>query len=445
MRSAELSGVNDSLGSRFGEFIRNPKSVAKALGALVLAGAATFATVDLLNGGNGNHLTLSQQKIAEINSNCNNLVDANSAANPNLYDYRAFLPKDTKPLTESTAASYIYSFFGPNGPLAGKVDIGSLAAVEATIAIPAGLSSLISSYNHGPDTTLNYEGYFSEVESTFNAPTGGKQSEIKACEDDFKIMASDAQFTNSFAQNGESVTIIEPIRNKKDIITGMRYEPKTVNGSLSGIEFKAGSGQTGYPEVLLDQEGVLYVKGALNLPKPKPEHQNPTTTTTEHQNPTTTTTEHQNPTTTTTESKQNNNGNGNNSGNNNKDTGKKSGGNTGNKPGPGKKHGGKKHGGHHGNHPTTTTTEPHPTTTTTEPHPTTTTTEPHPTTTTTVPYHPPTTTTTVPPTTTTTVPYHPPTTTTTVPPTTTTTLPPTTTTTGPTKPPVYCDPNIAAC
>ena len=345
---------------------------------------------------------------AEALASCDNIVNSDSAANPNLYDARAFLPKATdfniKSLNNTNSAEYLYSFFGPNGPLSNKVDKSSLAAIESTLVVPSGQSSLITSYNHGPDTTINYPAIFDQVESTFNAPTGSKQAEIKACKDDFKVMLSDAKYVNNFAQNGETVTILSALRNNKFSIEGIKFIHKVVNGVLSGIEFKASqTNEQGYPAILLAPDGTLYVKGALNLPKPKPENTN---------QPTTNQPTHETVTTTKTET-----GNG---GNNNQTTG------GGHHKGTSGHHGGGHKGGHHG---TTTTTVYHPVTTTTKPKP--------PVTTTTKPKPPVTTTTEPAPTTTTTEPA--PTTTTTEPaPTTTTTLPPTKTT-------VYCDPNISQC
>ena len=259
-----------------------------AAGALV-AGIWSAST-------NKNTQESSSQKLnpVEALANCDNIINANSAANPNLYDSRAFLPKASdfkiKDLNNNSSAEYIYSFFGPNGPLANKADQASLAVIESTLAVPSGQSSLISSYNHGPDTTINYPAIFNQVEGTFNASTGSKQAEIKACRDDFKVMLSDAKYVNNFAQNGETVTMIAALRNNKFSIEGIKFIHKVVNGVLSGIEFKASqSNEQGYPAILLSSDGTLYVKGALNLPKPKPEHNNqpsnqpaPETVTTTH-------------------------------------------------------------------------------------------------------------------------------------------------------------------
>ncbi len=381
----------------------NSSEKSKKLLFRVIGGLAVTGLVAGLwyAGTSKNHQESSSQKLnpAEVLAGCDNISNANSAANPNLYDSRAFLPKavdfNIKNLGPNNAAKYIYSFFGPNGPLSNNADNASLAAIESTIVVPSGQSSLITSYNHGPDTQINYLSIFNQVESTFNAPDGSKQAEIKACKDDFKVMISDAKYVSDFAQNGETVTMIAANRDTKFSVNGMRFIRKVVNGLLSGIEFKASQpGEQGYPAVLLAPDGTLFVKGIVNVPKPKPEHANQPTPTHE-------------PTVTPIK---NVNGGGNK-------------GNVGTHKGNGGHHGG---GGHKGGTPTTTVPKKH--------HPTTTTTE-APTTTTTVPKkHHPTTTTTL-----------PPTTTTTEAPTTTTTLPPTTTTTGPTKPPVYCDPNISPC
>ncbi len=423
---------------------RTTKAGAIALAAVVVVGALWAHEASDPDSNNSSHPIASKLNNLNILNGCVNLHISNPTSNLNKYDSRGFFPEASslgiKSLDSSNIANYVYNF--AKSPLGGTADKASLAVIEAALVIPSGNSSVIPSYNSGPDTNPNYNLYYSQVMSAFNSPTSGRQSEIKACRDDLKIMVNDGFYNSAYAQNNQPISVFQPLRDKNNNIYGLKPPiTKGQSGILSGIEFtQASSTGHGYNSFLLDANGVLYTKGIKSVNKPtdrgnQPNHQKskptstngdipsgtvpgtinnypgPTTTikSPTEKNPTTTIPSGKGPTTTTTVS-------------------------GGKQPTPG---------------PTTTTTvsggkqpTPGPTTTTTEAPTTTTTIHYYPTTTTT---EAPTTTTTVhSPTTTTTV---APTTTTTEAPTTTTTVAPTTTTTGPTKPtgPGVCDINLGNC
>ncbi len=404
--------------------------------ALVLAGVTAYEFTG--NSGSGDNTNRASIDITTAKSECADFQSSDSSANPINYYSQAFLPKPEKAVnSDVTAQNYVNQLFGSTGPLAGKNgDINSLAAIMATVVVPAQEGAI-------SDPHYSYVDTFNQEVARYQV-TGGEGVKAAAldCTTAINTIVQVEGYNSDWIQAGAQVTEFKALRDSSNEIVGMKLEPVRADQTLAGIDIKLNGdvkGLKGFTEILIatnpTDAGEIFAAGTLVQPEAA-------NNTHQKQGPSGT-----NQTSVPKQGKNNKNNKepistGTNTGSHNGNSGKGSG-----------KGGGKN----------TTTTQPGPSTTTTqpkggeptppscnqynpcapvEPAPVTTTTEkPAPVTTTTEKPAPVTTTTVKPPTTTTTV--KPPTTTTTVkPPTTTTTVPPTTTTTAPKgsePPPPVCN------
>ena len=375
-----LTPVKESFAKRSFDKLPNFAKVglAVAIGATALYGCSGATE----KSASANHIST-----AEAKSNCGSFTDANSASDSSKYNSDSFLPKGN--LTSNTSAlSYVYNLFDKNGPLAGKGDLGSLAAIDAVLTVPA--QKGISSPN-----SYSYQDQFATSIASFSSSAGGEQAQKTACKNAFTTMTDDANWNNNWAGKGLVVTEFTPTRDpannniKTSNGTDLKMEKVTLTGPLHGVEFKSRiDSQKGFNSVLITNQGNIFVQGVISLEGSAGKQDSKGSTVYIQPNGTKVTvtvapngekivtTENANGTTTSTTIASGSGSGG--SGNGNGGGGSGSGG-SGNGNGGG----------------TTTTTSPEgTTTTTTNPPETTTTTSPHPTTTTTT--SPPTTTTTQP-------------------------------------------------
>jgi hypothetical protein len=423
--------------------------------ALIAIGGLALGSLELVKGRGSDNTSKSEINTRAAANDCVDFQSSNSSSNPNTYFSTSFLPKpETAVNSDISAQNYVNQLFGKTGPLAGKNgDINSLAAIMATVVVPAQEGAI-------SNPKYSYVDTFNQEVARYSVAGGeGTKAAALDCKTTFDTVLQVEGYNTDWVQAGADVTEFEAQRNSNNTIDGMKLVQMHADQNMQGIEFKLNQdvkGLKGFTEILVSTNpttaGEIFAEGTIVQPSTSNNKQknqgssgsnnknttnknttnkNTTTTTSESSNPnnnknTTTTTVHSGSGETTTTIVKKGPG-----GTTTTTIGRGPGGTTTTTTTP--------EGTTTTTTPegTTTTTVPRPTTTTTTPEGTTTTTTPEGTTTTTVPR--PTTTTTVPrPTTTTTVPH--PTTTTTTPPTTTTTVPPTTTTTQPkgTPGPVPC-------
>ncbi len=180
-----------------------------------------------------------------------------------------------KALNQNTAAEYVRSLFGAEGPLAAKGDIHTLAFIMSAVTIPAHEGNLAA---NGQMTNYNYFNQYSQQLDYFQS---NPNSIAGACEQSLKTMIEDGQYTNDFAQKGQAVTLFQPERNQKGEVINYKPVKVIVGEVLNGVEFKARLlNQPGYTPVLITENGEVYVKGVVLENIPKPENQNKPTVTT---------------------------------------------------------------------------------------------------------------------------------------------------------------------
>ena len=200
---------------------------------------------------------------AEAHNNCDSLVSAEAASNSSNYNTEAYLPKTGNIKNQDDAQKYVTSLFGKNGPLAGKGDYASLAAIDAAVVKPA----------HDGDAVnpkFNYLDAFSRSLSGFRA-AGGNVVAQKTCNTAYDTLVQVASYTDSWVQKGETVTELQAIRDKSNDIIGMKLVPTVTGTTYQGIllQFnnKTTKGLDGFTDVFIasnqgDLEGRMFVKGA---------------------------------------------------------------------------------------------------------------------------------------------------------------------------------------
>ena len=242
-------------------------NTAKNNSARILA-AGTIGAMSLLAAGCGSshngspanpEVTASQAK-----ANCTTFNNANSAADSSKYNSAAFLPKGTVD-SNTTTKSYIKSLFGSNGPLAGKGDIGSLAAITSAITVP-------SENGTSKPNTYNYQDQFAVSVASFSSVSGGNEAQQTACNSAFTVMNEDGNWNSNWAGSGQVVTQLVPTRDtsnnhiKTNSGSDLILEQVHLTGSLKGVEFKSRKAdQPGYNSVLITDQGYVYVQGIISL------------------------------------------------------------------------------------------------------------------------------------------------------------------------------------
>ena len=201
---------------------------------------------------------------AEAKANCNTFENANAAADASKYNQNSFLPNG-KLNSNSSANSYVHNLFGSKGPLAGNGDLGSLAAINSVLTIPASKGVV------NPNS-YSYQDAFASSVASFNSGNGGKEAQDKACKQAFITMTEDGNWNNNWAGAGQVVTEIIPTRNTKNnqiqIGSGTDLVMRQVHltGALNGVEFKSRTpNQKGYTPVLITNQGNIFIQGVLSI------------------------------------------------------------------------------------------------------------------------------------------------------------------------------------
>ena len=225
------------------------------LGSIAVAGCANAPTHE------SNRSTVTT---AEARANCNTFENANAAADASRYNQNSFLPNG-KLNSNSSANSYVHNLFGSKGPLAGNGDLGSLAAINSVLTIPASKGVV------NPNS-YSYQDAFASSVASFNSGNGGKESQDKACKQAFVTMTEDGNWNNNWAGAGQVVTEIIPTRNTKNnqIQTGsgtdLVMRQVHLTGALNGVEFKSRTpNQKGYTPVLITNQGNIFIQGVLSI------------------------------------------------------------------------------------------------------------------------------------------------------------------------------------
>jgi hypothetical protein len=205
-------------------------------------------------GGNGTTATTTPVGGYDTDSGCDVFVDAQAATEGNLYDSKAFLPKFEK--DDSNAKVVIDNLFNTNGPLSNKGDIDSLAAFMAVIGTPANDGKAV-------DPTFNHGEEFRRKVATYRS--NGLNEARQDCAEAYDTAVQTAQYEQKWANEGDTVTLIEAIRDEDNNIIGM-IPTKTVTGAdLGGVSFEVrntSDGVDGFTSVLYHEgDGKLFVKG----------------------------------------------------------------------------------------------------------------------------------------------------------------------------------------
>jgi len=225
------------------------------LGSMAVAGCANAPTHE------SNRSTVTT---AEAKANCNTFENSNAAADASKYNQNSFLPNG-KLNSNASANSYVHNLFGSKGPLAGNGDLGSLAAINSVLTIPASKGVV------NPNS-YSYQDAFASSIASFNSDNGGKEAQDKACKQAFVTMTEDGNWNNNWAGAGQVVTEIIPTRNTKNnqIQTGsgtdLVMRQVHLTGALNGVEFKSRTpNQKGYTPVLITNQGNIFIQGVLSL------------------------------------------------------------------------------------------------------------------------------------------------------------------------------------
>ncbi len=215
---------------------------------------------------------------------CNDFESSNAAANGSKYNTpNAFMPKTGKIDKSSQVREYIQSLFNENGPLAGNGDEASLAAIMATVVVPAHDGAVT-------DINFNYEAAYNARIAAYQG-ADGKKVAIADCKLAWKTLNQVAAYNDNWAQKGEQITEFQAVRDvdnadekKRNNIVGMQLAQGISTETLKGIEFKlrkTAKGVDGFQEILLstNEEGELdgrifirgFTKGDVSLdPKGTP-------------------------------------------------------------------------------------------------------------------------------------------------------------------------------
>lgn len=237
---------------------------------LALSGAAAIAIGSFIAIENSdNNPTPSEQIAMQTDRNvdtngakCDDLTDASSANHATGYNHKDFLPKAGEVTDKEKAQTYIERLFNSNGPLAGKGDYASLAAIMAVVVEPA---------HDGVAANPNYDyvGAFNDKIASYSAE-GGTSLARKDCKQAFDTLVQVASYDDNWAQLGETVTAINAMRGSDNNIIGMSLEKVVTLNTLGGIVLRlrtTSKGIDGFTDVLIstnkdgNYDGRLFVKG----------------------------------------------------------------------------------------------------------------------------------------------------------------------------------------
>jgi len=197
-------------------------------------------------------------------SNCDNLEFDNAAADASSYNSDAFLPSTTVDTPEG-AKQYVFNLFSDHGPLAGKGDMESFAAMMSTV---------YGASHQGGFENTNYD-YIDQFNKALGRYQGvdGRDRARDDCKNLFNTLTQDVGYNDNWANSGETVTQFAAVRDNGDNhITGATMFRGTVKEgvTLEGVEFKlrtTSKGENGYLSVLVStnskgvENGTIFIKG----------------------------------------------------------------------------------------------------------------------------------------------------------------------------------------
>jgi len=191
---------------------------------------------------------------------CSTLQFTDAAADSTKYASDAFLPKnavsshdDVQPY--ETGKDGLFEA----GPLGGKADKSSLAAIAAIITDRA------TDKSAAVDPHYSYEDHYDRNLASFNGVNGQEAAET-TCRTTYNLLSQIPDFTGDWAGKGEKVTQFVALRDKAtNKIIGFTAKDEVAASTMKGIEYvfrpSAKGVVAGFPSVLEDVDGRLYVKG----------------------------------------------------------------------------------------------------------------------------------------------------------------------------------------
>lgn len=240
------------------------KLVATAMLTVLSVGALACGS------GEGDDSDAARTSIADLDrvAACEDADFASAGYNNDDWARAGFVPRaEEETVDTNTASNRIHRLFmineeGPDGPLGAEIDKVSLAAFVAAITKPATDGGRINpTYNYGEAFANTYFDYRAD---------GGEELARQDCATTLDTMILTAEYDDDWAM-GETVTRLAAVRNDENRLTGMRVTEVVVSDDepLTGVAFKLnrnrelddGTVIDGFVEVLLGDDGVLYVKG----------------------------------------------------------------------------------------------------------------------------------------------------------------------------------------
>jgi hypothetical protein len=234
---------------------------------VVAAGVGAIGMSAIVGGGEADAAPVHPHIPANIVQDCNNFdTQAHAAANGKHYQPAAFLPEGR---IQSTPQGYqADQKLFTKGPLGtGNSDPASLAAVYSAITEPAQKGNSVADYN--------YKSAFDRALGQFNS---NGNAAIGACEVTYETMLETERYNDSWAQPGQTVTLLTPMRDPKtNQVTGEEVQHITLGQTLKGEEFSDAplahhkiKGVKGFNSVLRqDGTGYLYVQGQAPIKVPE--------------------------------------------------------------------------------------------------------------------------------------------------------------------------------
>jgi hypothetical protein len=233
--------------SRLGEMSRNAKA-GLAAGIAVVGAAVSLTGIATAQSGNKERASGSADR-AEIT--LSNVASTYEDAN--------FLPADKGNINNNNdAARYTRSHFNENGPLAGTADRASIAAVHAAIVAPA------LEGDRATKTTASYEATFDQAMSKMSGDNA-EQAADKLSKDADSVLGQTLGFDNDAIAKGEQFTQFDAVE-KNGVVTDLSLERGIATKTIGGVTYKVQNSESklhGFTEVVVDDEGNMYVKGYI--------------------------------------------------------------------------------------------------------------------------------------------------------------------------------------
>ncbi|MES2971070.1 MAG: hypothetical protein V4702_01985 [Patescibacteria group bacterium] len=252
----EAADVNVAVARMQGE-----AGVARKLVVQVAAGVACAAVVlgivgnKIADGNDKDTQAITEESVAV---DCEDSSFARVASSAMQYESKSFLPKLEVIDNKKKVQPYIDRLFDKNGPLGGKIDIGSLAALGAVVGEPS---------HDGKTTDPNYDyfGTFSRLIAEYQAADGLDKAEDD-CQQLKETLSQTAEYNGNWAQKGDVVTEMVALRDLENNIVGMDFiEGPVTLDTLRGIEVKlrqSTKGLDGFISILIDDVSKkIYIKG----------------------------------------------------------------------------------------------------------------------------------------------------------------------------------------